>query len=231
MRVTCEPRPPADDAHGLASARFVECPGARHEQLAELRDLGIGEAGGHAQLVQDAVDRWGRLDVVINNAGAFAAAPLAEVTVDQLSRLHDVNVVAPTLLTRAAVPHLRDRRGTVINVSSTFGHRPAPGASHYAASKAALESLTRSWAIELAPLGIRVNAVAPGPTETAILAESGLSTDVIEAIKADEERRIPLGRRGAPDDVARWILALADPTADWITGQVIAVDGGFDLVA
>jgi NAD(P)-dependent dehydrogenase (short-subunit alcohol dehydrogenase family) len=191
----------------------------------------VGDEHAVEQLVQATVDRWGRLDVLINNAGAFAAAPLAQVTVPTLTRLHQVNVVAPTLLTRAALPHLRQAHGVVVNVSSTFGHRPAPpGAAHYGASKAALEALTRSWAVELAPLGIRVNAVAPGPTDTPILAASGLSAETIKAIKADEIRRIPLGRRGTPDDVARWIVALADPAAEWITGQVVSVDGGLDLV-
>lgn len=214
--------------------------GRRPEPLEEVAGLAdsivavptdVRDEGAVVDLVEGARERWGRLDVLVNNAGAFAAAPLADVTVQQLSRLHDLNVVAPTLLARAALPLLRQTRGAIINVSSTYGHRPGPGVSHYGASKAALEALTRSWAVELAPLRIRVNAVAPGPTETPILGDSGLAPDVIETVKADEARRIPLGRRGLPDDVARWIVALADPAAEWITGQVIAVDGGYDLVA
>lgn len=113
------------------------------------------------------------------------------------------------------------------------GHRdppePGPGVSLYAASKAALESLTRSWAAEFGGCVIRVNAVAPGPTDTEALERSGRSGQEIEQIKDRERHQIPLGRRGEPEEVARWIIALADPQASWVTGQVLGVDGGFTL--
>src|SRR5690606_3409674 len=102
--------------------------------------------------------------------------------------------------------------------------------SHYAASKAALEYLTRCWALELAPHGVRVNAIAPGPTDSgALTGMMGLSPEQAAAIEKQERERIPLGRRGNPDEVARWIIALADPVSEWVTGQVIAIDGGLGL--
>jgi NAD(P)-dependent dehydrogenase (short-subunit alcohol dehydrogenase family) len=115
-------------------------------------------------------------------------------------------------------------------VSSTFGHKPAADLSHYAASKAALEHLTRCWALELAPHGIRVNAVAAGPTESgALTGMMGLSPEQAAAVKAQEREQIPLKRRGDPEDVARWIVQLAGPASAWVTGQVLAVDGGLGL--
>ena len=141
-----------------------------------------------------------------------------------------MNVLGPSLLAAAALPHLAATRGTIINISSTFGHRPAAGLSHYAASKAALEHLTRCWALELAPQGIRVNAVAPGPTASgALTGMMGLSPDAGRGDQGAGARADPLGRRGEPDEVARWIVRLADPASDWVTGQVIAVDGGLGL--
>jgi NAD(P)-dependent dehydrogenase (short-subunit alcohol dehydrogenase family) len=133
------------------------------------------------------------------------------------------------LLTQAALPHLTASKGAIVNVSSTFGAKPAPGMSQYGASKAALDQLTRSWALELADRGIRVNAVSPGPTETGALQRSGRSPAQIEEIKARERQRIPLGRRGEPEDVAYWVVALADPAANWMTGQIIGIDGGYLL--
>lgn len=193
-------------------------------------DLRAGEAA--RTVIDTAVDRWGRIDVLVNNAGVTAVLPLAEAGGRNAARIADLftlNVTAPSLLASAALPHLRQTRGSIVNVSSTYGHRPAPGASHYAASKAALEQLTRSWALELAADQVRVNAVAPGPTESEALAAAGLPDDLIARIKRDEADRIPLGRRGEPAEVATWIRRLADPAATWLTGQVLTVDGGLEL--
>jgi NAD(P)-dependent dehydrogenase (short-subunit alcohol dehydrogenase family) len=152
------------------------------------------------------------------------------VQADTVTRIFATNVLGPTMLVQAALPHLERSRGAVINISSTYGHKAAPLISHYAASKAALEHLTRCWALELAARGIRVNAVAPGPTETEALASFGLSRSEVEEIQRRETEMIPLGRRGVTEEIARWIVRLASPEEDWITGQVIAVDGGLSLM-
>ena len=191
---------------------------------ADLRTPGAAE-----DVVAVAVHRWGHVDVLVNNAGATKVMALADTTAEAVTSLFDLNVLAPSLLARAALPHLRSTHGSIINVSSTFGHRPLPGAAHYAASKAALEQLTRSWAVELAVDGIRVNALCPGPTESEALAAAGLPETTIDQIKQDEAARIPLGRRGEPWEVAVWLLHLADPATTWLTGQVLTIDGGLEL--
>ena len=119
--------------------------------------------------VAKALDTWGRLDVLVNNAGAGAILPLADARADRIANIFAVNVLGPSLLAAAALPHLAAAKGTIINVSSTFGHKPVAGLSHHAASKAALEHPTRCWALELAPHGVRVNAIAAGPTESGAL--------------------------------------------------------------
>lgn len=188
-----------------------------------------GNPSDAARTIDEVIHRYGRLDVLVNNAGAGAILPLSDASFDRLSEIFSINVFGPSLLATAALSYLKQSAGSIINVSSTFGHKAAGMLSHYAASKAALEHMTRCWALELAPDGIRVNAVAAGPTETDFLAERmNLSEEQIESVKAQERARIPLGRRGLPADIANWIVSLASPDAAWITGQVITVDGGLN---
>lgn len=189
-----------------------------------------GKPEDAARTVAAVIERHGRLDVLVNNAGAGALLPLAEASAAQMREIFEVNVIGPSLLARAALPHLQASRGLILNLSSTFGHKAGAMLSHYGASKAAVEHLTRCWALELAPLGIRVNAVAAGPTETAFLTERmGLSEEQAQAVRQAEAARIPLGRRGEPDDVAHAIVALAGAMGGWITGQVVTADGGLAI--
>lgn len=183
-----------------------------------------------SKTIKKALELWERIDVLINNAGAGTPVPLENVTEEVINTIFYTNVNGPSMLAKAALPFLKNSEGSIINVSSTFGHKAAGGISHYAASKAALEHLTRCWALELASSNIRVNGVAPGPTETGALEKMmGLSEDETKKVKEEERTQIPLGRRGNPDEVARWILTLADPESSWVTGQIVSVDGGYDI--
>lgn len=181
--------------------------------------------------IDKAIELWGRIDVLVNNAGAGRPMALANTSLEHLQEIYAVNTFGPTLLAAAAAPHLVESRGSIINISSVLGQKAVAGFADYGASKAALEQLTRCWALELAPKGVRVNAIASGPVESAFLQERmGLSAAEAEAVKAQERAAIPLGRRGFPEDVARWIVALADTESEWVTGQVLTIDGGFGLV-
>lgn len=184
-----------------------------------------------ARTIGRAVEQWGRVDVLVNNAGAGAPSALANADPDRASAVYAVNVIGPTLLASAAMGHLEESRGAIVNVSSTLARKAIAGFADYAASKAALEQATRCWALELAPKGIRVNAVASGPVESEFLrVRMGFSEEEVEAIKSQEREMIPLKRRGEPDDVASWILHLASSEAGWVTGQVLGVDGGFSIL-
>lgn len=181
------------------------------------------------RIVRTSLETRGRLDLLVNNAGAFGLTPVEEMDEATLNRMLSVNLSAPLLLIGQALAALTASRGIIINVTSTMAHKPAPGILGYAAGKAALEHATRCLALELAPKGIRVLAVSPGPVETGVLAAAGLSES--EAAKHRQAMReaVPLGRLGQPSEVAHWIAQLTGPNAGWITGHVLDVDGGYSV--
>lgn len=174
-----------------------------------------------APLIDRAVQTWGTLDVLVNNASAFYPTPFGQVTTAQWEDLVGSNLRAPFFLAQACAPHLRAVRGSIVNLGDIHAERMLKDYPVYSIAKAAVHAMTRSLAKELAP-EIRVNGVAPG----AILwPEASLqnATEQQELVK-----RIPLGRVGTPDDIARTVLFLADVNP-YITGQTIAVDGGRTL--
>lgn len=190
-------------------------------------DSRIAQSAG--LIVDRAIELWGHIDVLVNNVGAGANASLKLVDEAKITDIFLVNVVAPSLLAKACLPYLKERKGSIINISSTIGHMPAANLSHYGASKAALDYLTKSWALELAP-DVRVNAVAPGPTYSgALTGMMGLSEQEAERVEQSEQAMIPMKRRGKPEDISQWIVKLAEDESSWVTGQVIGVDGGLGL--
>ena len=200
----------------------------RHPDIRWLR-ADVANSKDVSAAVASAVSEAGRLDVVVNNAGVFRFAPLDQSTEELVRRQFEANVYGTTFVAQAALPALRASRGTIVNISSAAGHKPVPGGAHYAATKAAVESLTRSWALELAPHGIRVNAVAPGPVDTPGFDKSGIPPAALPTVKEAFVKQVPLGRMGSSEEVARWVVAIADPSTTWVTGQVLSIDGGMSL--
>jgi len=170
------------------------------------------------------VERFGRIDALVNNAGIAVFKPLLETTFDEWQRVLAVNLNGPFLCTQACAPvMLKTGGGAVVNISSISGLRASTLRVAYGTSKAALDHLTKQQAAELGNLGIRVNAVAPGPVDTA-MAKAVHS----KAIRADYHDAIPLNRYGTEDEIAAAVLFLCSDAASYINGQTLAVDGGFD---
>ncbi|WP_138998852.1 SDR family NAD(P)-dependent oxidoreductase [Rhodococcus zopfii] len=192
------------------------------------RVVDITDAESVATAASEATESWGGIDFVVNCAGAFLVGPLAEVPVDAVRKVFDVNVLGTTVVTQALLPALVASQGAIVNVASSVALKATPSNSHYAASKAAVAHLTRCWALELGPQGVRVNAVAPGPTTTTIYQSAGMSAEQESTLLRERAATIPLRRVGEPVETARWIarFALED---DWTTGTVLPIDGGMSL--
>ena len=175
-------------------------------------------------LVDKTVARFGRLDVAVNNAGTEGqVGPITDQTAESYAATFDTNVLGVLLSMKHEVRVMQGQgSGSIINVSSTYGHEGAAFASIYVGAKHAVEGITKSVALEIAKSGIRVNAVAPGPTDTGMLTRFTGTADN----KAALVRQVPLDRLGLSEEVADGIVFIASDGAKWITGEVLNVDGG-----
>ncbi len=178
------------------------------------------------QMVSRLGDAFGSIDNLFLNAGITLPAPVEEVTEDQFDHLYQTNLKGPFFTLQKMLPVLSDEARVVINASNLAG-MGVPTTGAYAATKGALVSLTRVFAAELLPKGIRVNAVAPGPVATPSMSKLGMSDDQLQGLMEQLTTTIPMGRIGQPDEIAKAVLFLATDGADFMTGEIITLDGGW----
>ncbi|MFB9263729.1 SDR family NAD(P)-dependent oxidoreductase [Bradyrhizobium erythrophlei] len=209
------------DIEGELQQRAVEALKNPDNTLALTCD--VSDAAGVAAAMAAIISRFGRLDALVNNAGVAVFAPVLETSDTDWNRIMAVNLTGPFLCTKAAAPLMREHGGAIVNITSISAVRASTLRSAYGTSKAGLAHLTKQLAVELASLGIRVNGVAPGPVETA-MAKAVHTPE----IRADYHDAIPLNRYGLEEELAEAIFFLCSDRASYITGQILAVDGGFD---
>jgi len=184
----------------------------------------VSDAGAVNAAMAALSGRFGRLDALVNNAGVAVFAPLLETSDQDWERVLAVNLTGPFLCTKAAAPLMREHGGgAIVNITSISAVRASTLRSAYGTSKAGLAHLTKQLAVELAALGIRVNGVAPGPVDTA-MAKAVHTPE----IRADYHDAIPLNRYGLEEELAEAVFFLCSDRSSYITGQILAVDGGFD---
>ncbi|KAK6644244.1 hypothetical protein RUM43_000511 [Polyplax serrata] len=177
-------------------------------------------------LIEKTVQRYGRLDVLVNNAGIFEVGTIETTSLDQFDRILNTNIRPVYQLTMLAVPYLIKSKGTVVNVSSVMGSKSFPGFLAYCVSKAALDQFTKCVALELAPKGVRVNSVNPAVIETQIFRRLGIDETTYRAFLTECKKTHALGRPGNPSEVAAAIEFLAGEDSSFITGELLHVDGG-----
>ena len=217
---------------GREAARLLAAAGAEVIVTGRDQDRGAAAAAelgvrfvaadlSDVESVRSLVAQCGEVDVIVNNAASFPGALTVEQDLASFERTFDTNVRGMYFLVAALVPGMLERGGgSIVNVTSMVAFKGVAGASTYSASKAAVESLTRTWAAEFGPRGVRVNSVAPGPTATeGVVAEWGDTNDELG-------RALPLGRTAQPAEIAEAILFLASPRSSFITGSTLHADGG-----
>ena len=217
----------------------VVCVGRKEDALRDveetIRDTGsesltiqadLARDGEAERVVQRAITVFGGIDVLVNAAGHISNGTIENTSLDAWDDMMNVNVRAAFMLMQKALPSLIERRGNIVNVSSVTGLRAFPGVLAYCVSKAALDQLTRCAALELAPKGVRVNAVNPGVVVTQIHKRGGMSEEAYAKFLEHSKTTHPLGRTGRPEEIASLVLYLASDNALWITGATYSIDGG-----
>ncbi len=189
----------------------------------------VTEASAPERIVSAALERFGGLTTLVIAAGIIGSGSVENTSDAQWDVMMDINARAPFRLMRAAAPALIASRGAIINVSSVTGLRSFPGVLAYCVSKSAIDQLTRCAALELAPKGVRVNAVNPGVTITNLHRRGGMSEENYAAFLTRSRETHPLGRPGDPEEIAELIYFLGSDQSGWITGETIAIDGGRHL--
>ncbi len=203
-----------------------------HEQTKSMKGLikpylaDVTEPDQIEKLVSETIEDFGKLDVLINAAGIISNGSIENTSLDEWDKVMNINLRAVFLLMQKCVPHLEKTKGNIVNVSSVAGTRSFPNVLAYCVSKAGLDQLTRCAALELAPKGIRVNAVNPGVVVTNLHRRGGMSEDEYQEFLNRSKTTHPLGRVGTPEEVAELIYFLASDKASWITGATYEIDGG-----
>jgi 3-oxoacyl-[acyl-carrier protein] reductase len=186
----------------------------------------VSKSADVARLFVETKAAYGVLDVLVNNAGVYQSGPLEAMTEEEFHREFNTNVLGPLLMIREAVKHFGPRGGSVINIGSVASHLTPPNFSIYAATKSALDAITRVLAKELGPRQIRVNSINPGATAT-----EGARTAGVIGVGSDSEKQMiamtPLGRIGQPSDIAPTAVFLASDESGWLTGEIICASGGW----
>jgi len=185
--------------------------------------------GAAQKIVAAAVERFSRLDVLVNAAGIIATGNIENTALAEWDRMMGINARSVFQIMQAATPFLIKTKGNIVNVSSVTAARSFPNVLAYCVSKAALDQLTRCAALDLAPQGVRVNAVNPGVVVTNLHRRSGFDEKTYEAFLKHSKTTHPLGRVGSPEEIAELIYFLASEKAGWITGETISIDGGRQL--